>query len=153
LFEIQVSNDISFTPDIDRINDLVNAAFSALGLDSNSVSFGIFFTTDEEIQALNAQYRGFDKPTDVLSFDANMFDPEQSVTYLGDVILAVPTMEHQAILADHPVETEMLLLITHGFLHLNGYDHATDKEKIAMWKQQGEILSAIGVIPRKITED
>ena len=153
MVEIQVNPEISFTPDNVKINQLALTAFNFLALDPNAVSFGIHFSTDDEIQSLNHQYRGIDKPTDVLSFNADVYDPEEETTYLGDIILSVPTMQRQAALAGHPENTEILLLITHGLLHLNGYDHATTTNKEDMWKLQAEILAAINIFPKKLPED
>lgn len=153
MIEIQVNPEISFSPNNDKINQLALTAFDFLDLDPNAVTFGVHFTTDNEIQSLNHQYRGIDKPTDVLSFDADVYDPEEELTYLGDIILSVPTMQRQAALASHPEDTEILLLITHGILHLNGYDHATRVDKEDMWKLQAEILAAINIFPKKLPED
>ena len=153
MVEVQVNPEISFSPEIGKINQLALAAFEYLDLDPQAVSFGIHFTTDEEIQTLNNQYRGIDQPTDVLSFDADIYDPEQELTYLGDLILSVPTMQRQAALAEHPCTSEMLLLLTHGLLHLNGYDHASVEEKNEMWKLQADILAAINIFPKKLPED
>ena len=153
MFELQVNPELDFSPSEKQIGQLIQAAFKYLEHSEENDIVGIHFTTDEEIQALNAQYRGFDKPTDVLSFEAHEFDPETGATYLGDLILSVPTLKRQAASAKHPVETEMLLLITHGILHLLGYDHATPEEKEEMWSIQSEILAQIEVFPRQLPED
>ena len=153
MVEIQVNSQLSFLPDNEKISTLTKAAFTTLDLREDSTAYGIHITTSEEIQSLNAQYRGFDRPTDVLSFEADIYDPEQNVTYMGDIIISLPIIQEQAKQAGHPEETELLLLITHGLLHLAGYDHATDEEKTKMWALQTTILNSIGIFPLKFPED
>lgn len=153
MVEIQINPQLSFSPNKKKIYALTESAFTTLGLSADTSAYGIHITTDEEIQSLNAQYRGFDKPTDVLSFEADFFDPEQNLTYLGDIIISLPTAQKQALQAEHPEETELLLLIAHGLLHLVGYDHATDEERKEMWELQTNILNSIGVFPLKFPED
>ena len=77
--------------------------------------------TDEMIQRYNRQYRGFDKPTDVLSFRS---DPR----YLGDILISSETAYNQARKSKTlTFETNIRRLILHGLLHLIGYDHETDE--------------------------
>lgn len=153
MINIHVNDDLDYAPPIGALEALAVVAFKRLTMKPKEESFGIHFTNDEEIQTLNAQYRGYDKPTDVLSFEADVFDPEDKVTYLGDIIISVETMQKQAESAGHSQETETLLLVTHGFLHLVGFDHSTTVDKEEMWALQAEILNLINVSPNKIPED
>jgi probable rRNA maturation factor len=75
---------------------------------------------DGRVRALNRQYRGLDRPTDVLSF------PADEPGHLGDVVIAYGVARRQARDAGHPVRTELRVLALHGLLHLLGYDHETD---------------------------
>jgi len=109
-------------------------------------------TDDEQIRSLNREYRGFDSPTDVLSFDVHERDPETGSLYLGEIIISVPYAAKQALQNDHPLEAEILLLIVHGILHLLGHDHAEREEKNIMWTAQAEILAKLGLDNIKITE-
>ena len=80
------------------------------------------FVDDQEINALNKQYRGIDAPTDVLSFPMNESCPDGKF-YLGDIVISVPNALKQSIDKKHSLEKELKLLMVHGFLHLLGYEH------------------------------
>ena len=94
----------------------------------------VVFCDDPFIQALNAKYRGKDKPTDVLSFAQD--DPH----VLGDIIISVPTAARQAEAAGWPVESEIALLAVHGLLHLLGYD---DETEAGAWNMQRRTEAAL----------
>jgi probable rRNA maturation factor len=83
-------------------------------------SLGVRFAGDRELRRFNLQYRGKDKPTDVLSFPG-----EEG--HLGDILISVPTARRQAESAGHPTERELKVLLLHGVLHCLGYDHETDQ--------------------------
>lgn len=112
---------------------------------SDSPSLSVRITDDNEIQALNLQYRGFDKPTDVLSFPTDFTDPDLDSRYFGDVVISYPRAEEQSQKRGHPVEAELQLLVVHGVLHLLGNDHAEEKEKELMWALQGKVLERLGL--------
>ena len=112
---------------------------------SDSPSMSVRITDDNEIQALNLQYRGFDKPTDVLSFPIDFTDPDLDSRYFGDVVISYPRAEEQSQKRGHPVEAELQLLVVHGVLHLLGNDHAEEKEKELMWALQGKVLERLGL--------
>jgi len=107
---------------------------------------------DEQIRALNQQYLGIDAPTDVLSFPAEEVDPESGILFLGDILIAFPYAQVQATAAGHALEDELQLLVVHGVLHLLGYDHGEEADRISMWIKQAEILKALGcpddIVPR-----
>lgn len=108
------------------------------------VDLTLVLADDDQIQALNRQYLGVDAPTDVLAFPGGDTDPDTENQYLGDVILSVPRARHQADSAGHSLDAELQLLVVHGVLHLLGYDHASEQQKVAMWAAQAEILAEIG---------
>lgn len=87
------------------------------------------------IQQLNHQYRDQDRPTDVLSFPQDMVH-----NLLGDIIISIEKAAVQAQEKGHSLEYELVLLATHGFLHLLGYDHAEIEEEKAMFALQQELL-------------
>jgi probable rRNA maturation factor len=99
----------------------------------------ILFTNDEAVRRLNANYRGKDKPTNVLSF------PQPSGPLLGDVVLAAGTVRAEAALAGKPLEAHMAHLIIHGFLHLLGYDHGGEEEAEAMEAVERAALERMGI--------
>jgi probable rRNA maturation factor len=94
--------------------------------------------TDPTIHALNRQYRGKDKPTDVLSFPlADEIQP----TLLGDVVISVDTAAHQAQRRHHSLSEELQILLIHGILHLLGYDHEVSRsEAIRMHRKEREVM-------------
>lgn len=118
----------------------------------NEVETTIVLTGDETLKTLNAQHLGIDAPTDVLSFPADEFDPDQQMPYIGDVIISVPRAKEQAKAAGHPLENEISLLIVHGILHLLGYDHDSEERKALMWKKQAEILNNLGIHINQLPE-
>lgn len=93
------------------------------GIASRGVEVSVVFCDDAFIHNLNREYRGFDKPTDVLSFPQEL---EGGV--LGDVVISVPYAGRQAEQRSQPLEAEIEWLYIHGLLHLVGYDDSTDEE-------------------------
>lgn len=108
-------------------------------------SLSIKITGEQEIQDLNSAYRGIDKATDVLSFEADFFDPDLGSHYLGDVVISFPQAASQAKKRGHPTQSELQLLVIHGVLHLLGYDHGSAGEKKSMWIVQKQVLQALGL--------
>ena len=104
----------------------------------------LVLTDDAQLRQLNRQYLGIDSPTDVLSFPAGETDPETDLIYLGDVLISYQRAQVQAAAGGHPVEDELQLLVVHGVLHLLGFDHAEETEKVKMWAEQSAILSQLG---------
>jgi probable rRNA maturation factor len=111
-------------------------------------------TTDEEIQQLNSQYRHKDRPTDVLAFAALEVNfpqlpstfSEMEPLYLGDIIVSVETAERQAEQQGHSLTVELAWLISHGLLHLLGWDHPDDKSLAAMLLTQEKLLKIVGIL-------
>lgn len=93
------------------------------------------------MHALNLQYRGKDKPTDVLSFPlADEIHP----SLLGDVIISVDTASRQAQRRQHSLPEELQILLTHGILHLLGYDHEVSRsEAIRMHRKEREVMNVL----------
>jgi probable rRNA maturation factor len=108
-------------------------------------------TGDREMQALNAQYRQQDKSTDVLAFAALEADCPEPIEaddeplYLGDIVISIDTAQKQAIAQDHPLQTELAWLASHGLLHLLGWDHPDETSLVAMLTQQKALLHTVGV--------
>ncbi len=106
----------------------------------------VLLTNDDQLQALNKEYRGINEPTDVLSFEAGETMPgmEEDERYLGDIVISVPTAERQARQGGHSLKAELQLLTVHGTLHLLGHDHEEPDEKDRMWWAQASILAQLG---------
>ena len=104
--------------DYKMLRRFVTALVNQLGLQERP--FSVVFVTDEMIRRYNHQYRGFDKPTDVLSFPGDQL-------YLGDILISSETAYNQALKSRTlSFERNLRRLILHGLLHLMGYDHETD---------------------------
>jgi len=100
---------------------------------------------DAEVRALNARWRGQDKPTNVLSFPAARPQGLAGRATLGDIALAYETLAREAEAAGVPLADHYRHLVTHGFLHLIGYDHETDEEAGRMEALETRILARLGV--------
>ena len=110
----------------------------------------LMFTDDETIHEMNREYRGIDRPTDVLSFALEEGEEEEiyggpEENLLGDIIISVETATRQAEEYGHSVEREMAFLALHGMLHLLGYDHMEEEERLEMEAHQKEILNALEI--------
>ena len=112
----------------------------------------VTLTNNQVIQKINAEHRNIDRPTDVLSFP--MFDREEipslhtegeTEDILGDIIISVEKVREQAEEYGHSFERELAYLVTHGMLHLLGYDHMIEEEKAVMRKREEEILGILEI--------
>ena len=106
----------------------------------------LVFTDDDDIRAINAEWRGQDKPTNVLSFPAYPLQPGgKPGPMLGDVILAEETLRREALDLGLSFDDHLTHLLVHGFLHLFGYDHMTDEEAAVMEGLEIRILAELGL--------
>ncbi|MBE1553717.1 rRNA maturation RNase YbeY [Sporosarcina limicola] len=136
----------------EMIRELLNHTAKEEALDGD-LEVSITFMTDSEIQEVNAQYRGKDVPTDVISFALEeMTEGEVAIvaevgmpTVLGDIIISVDTANRQAAEYGHDFKREIGFLSLHGFLHLLGYDHMTEEDEVKMFGRQKEILASFGL--------
>ena len=126
------------------------------------VQVSLTLTDEENIRRINKDYRDIDSPTDVLSFpmlssisagdyskvedDEDNFDPDTGEAILGDIVLCVPRVVAQAAEYGHSVLREYTFLIVHSVLHLLGYDHMEDDERVIMEGRQDDIMSNLGVL-------
>lgn len=95
----------------------------------------------DEITKINREYRGLDRPTDVISFEES---DEEDDSYLGDIFVCVEKVYEQSKEYGHSMEREFAFLVVHGILHLSGYDHMTTEDEKVMFTKQEEILKSIG---------
>ncbi len=123
----------------------------ALEYEAFEKSAEISFTAvdKEEIRSLNAEWRGVDSVTDVLSFpslddEENFLSDGESVV-LGDIILCMERCREQAEEFGHSLEREVAYLTAHSTLHLLGYDHMEESEEKEMTRRQGEIVALLGL--------
>ncbi len=133
---VNLVENVSFEYDMIKIEKYCQYLDQKL---NNTKDYTIVAMDNQEIHHLNLEFRGVDRPTDVLSFEEHLDD------YLGDILISIERTQEQAKLYNHSFERELLFLITHGFLHLNGYDHQTDVEEKEMFDLQRKLLSEYGV--------
>ena len=121
----------------------------------------ILHTHKESIREMNREQRGIDRPTDVLSFPMidyetagefdfleerpDCFHPETGEALLGDIVISKEKVLSQAEEYGHSPLREYAFLIAHSMLHLLGYDHMEEKERLVMEKKQNEILERLGI--------
>ena len=125
----------------------------------------VTFTDNDSIREINREFRELDVPTDVLSFpmvdypapadfsvledEANAveyFHPETGELILGDIVISVERAKMQAEEYGHSLKREICFLTAHSMLHLFGYDHMEDEERIEMERRQEQILQDLGII-------
>lgn len=108
----------------------------------------IHLTDDQEMQALNAQFRQKDAPTDVLAFVLSPLDVAdvETPSLLGDIIISIDTAREQAESQNHSLAIELAWLASHGLLHLVGWDHPDGASLEAMLTQQRRLLENAGII-------
>ena len=151
-YEIEIQIEGELPPSLGQApvrNRVLRAAATTLeqeGIAAN-VGLSILLTDDEAIRILNRDFRGQDKPTDVLSFPASSDFPG-SARYLGDVAISLATAERQSSAGGHSLLDELTLLTAHGVLHLLGYDHLESSDQKAMWAAQDRVLASLDLSVR-----
>jgi probable rRNA maturation factor len=121
-------------------------AAAAREASSKRAELAIVLTNDSAIRALNRKWRGQDEPTNVLSFPAgNAGVATTNATHLGDIVIAFETTAREASSEGKPFAHHLAHLAVHGYLHLLGFEHETDKEAAVMERLEAEILSQLGV--------
>lgn len=134
---------------LERLEEILPLYAEQEGLPDGLV-IGLTFCDDDAIRAINAEYRGIDRATDVLSFplyerddEIELFDDELSP--FGDIVLSVPHAIAQAEEYGHSVEREVCYLVVHGLMHLAGYDHIEPEDKSEMRAEEETLLNKVGV--------
>ena len=150
IISLENDQDIIVIPEkLERLlSDGLNAVAKLHGLGEQE-EVDITIVTDDEIHALNRDYRNVDRATDVLSFalDEDGGEPElvggPEVHLLGDIIISAETAARQAEEFGHGLEREIVYLAVHGLLHLLGYDHMQEEDKAIMRAKEEEALREI----------
>jgi len=128
---------------------LRTATEAAAELDG-SAEVSVLLTDDEAVRVLNRDWRGKDKPTNVLSFPASDDDMPTAVALgapllLGDIAVAFETLSREAREQEKPLADHFSHLLVHGMLHLLGFDHETDEQADEMEPLEIEILAGLGI--------
>jgi len=142
-----------------RIEGAVAAVLAARGLDPAGYEVSVLLCDDARIRTLNAEFRGQDKPTNVLSWPAvdlapdapgddpvepDPGDPADPVA-LGDIALALGTCRAEAEAAGKPFDHHLVHLVVHAVLHLLGHDHETEADALLMEGRETAILAGMGI--------
>ena len=131
-------------PDAEAIaRRAADAAWKAAG--SGTAELSILLSDDAEVRILNRDYRAKDRPTNVLSFPAGDEGAAGRPRLLGDVVLALETIEREAAAQSKPLADHLSHLTVHGVLHLLGHDHQTETQATAMEALETEILRGLGI--------
>lgn len=151
--EYEIKDDL-----IALLESILQKAGEAEGIDQGEVA--LTFVDNTRIHELNLEYRGIDRPTDVLSFAMNesgedeldiIYEVEEGESLedvpdvLGDIIISVTRAQEQALEYGHSLERELGFLFVHGFLHLLGYDHQDEASEAEMMSKQEKVLAQVGL--------
>lgn len=123
-------------------------AYEKFGSDAE---ISVLLVNNEEIHALNKEYRDMDRPTDVLSFPLGSdgeydIDPDNGAKMLGDIVISLETAQKQAQVYGHSLEREIGFLTVHSMLHLLGYDHEESSLQERLMREKEEaILANLGI--------
>ena len=138
--DIEINSTNSQIPNKEHIERWISAALLNEALTDAEVS--VYIVDEAESQDLNFQYRGKDKPTNVLSFPADI--PEEvGIPLLGDLVICAPIVAQEAQEQSKTLEAHWAHMLVHGTLHLLGYDHSEDDEAEAMETLETELLIAM----------
>ena len=131
--------------ELKEIEKLMDYACDYMKLDN--VTFNIIIVDNEKIHEINREYRGIDRPTDVISFalEDNKDFVDVGHRVLGDIYISIDKAKEQAIEYGHDLRREICFLAVHGFLHLLGYDHMKEEDEKVMFSLQEEILNEAGI--------
>lgn len=143
---VEIINETNKDIDIDDLKNVINTVFQSENV-TNAV-MNVIFVNNEKIHQINKEYRGIDRPTDVISFaledDKTFVNLDFRV--LGDIYISIDKVIEQAELYNHSFRRELSFLTIHGILHLLGYDHMEKDDEIVMFSKQDEILNSLNIV-------
>jgi probable rRNA maturation factor len=138
--DVEVNSSSTKIPSVENIERWITAALQSDELNQAEVS--VYVVDETESQQLNLQYRGKDKPTNVLSFPAEIPD-EVGVPLLGDLVVCAPVVEREAREQGKTLEAHWAHMLVHGTLHLLGYDHVDDDEAEVMEALETHLITQL----------
>lgn len=142
--DLQIAGEFSSIPQFEQFEKWVVAVLEDESI-TRDIELTIRLVENTESQSLNAQYRGKDKPTNVLSFP---FEGPAGIELplLGDLIISVEVVKQEAIAQDKPLEAHWAHMVIHGCLHLLGYDHIEEHEAEQMEQKERDILACFSIV-------
>ena len=167
--EVHMTLNIEYETDVklelDYKNIITTVVDKAIDMEEcpYEVELNVFLTINEEIREINKNYRKIDAPTDVLSFPMvdyespsdfskieeclqDYFNPETGELLLGDIIISVEKVIEQAHEYGHSKERELAFLVAHSMMHLFGYDHIEEGERMIMEQRQNKVLEELQIV-------
>ncbi|MFM6968529.1 MAG: rRNA maturation RNase YbeY [Microbacteriaceae bacterium] len=143
---VDIVNETTFTVDASTMNGLAAHVLDAMKVHPDA-DLTVVFVDEPAMEKLHIEWMDDPGPTDVLSFPMDELRPgsDEKPTdpgLLGDVVICPTVAERQAVTAGHSTEAEIRLLLTHGILHLLGFDHAEPEEEKAMFAVQRQLLES-----------
>lgn len=142
ILDLQLASEHTTTPSAEQFQHWVESALTERCKDQSELTIRV--VSAAESQALNKQYRGKDKPTNVLSFP---FEPLEGISLplLGDLVICAEIVAEEAQQQGKPEADHWAHMVVHGCLHLLGYDHIQDDEAEQMESLEIDILEALGI--------
>jgi len=133
--------------DLEILKPLLEYARIKENLEDTELEFSVIIVDNKRIHEINKEYRGIDRPTDVISFALEDNEEIKFDNYrvLGDIYISIDKVREQAKEYGHSEKRELAFLTVHGFLHLLGYDHMKPEEEKIMFAKQEEILDGFGI--------
>lgn len=142
---IEIINETNEKIDINDLNNVIEYALKHENV--NNAIMNVIIIDNEKIHKINKEYRGIDRPTDVISFaledDKTFVNTDFRV--LGDIYISIDKVHEQATIYGHSFRRELSFLTVHGVLHLLGYDHMEKSDEVIMFGKQEEILNELGI--------
>jgi len=143
---IEVNNETEYDVDLKDVNALAESVMRAMFLHPET-EVSIVFIDEEAMSALHVEWMDLEGPTDVMSFPMDELRPGTAGApgengILGDIVICPSVAEAQAKAGGHSTHDEILLLTTHGLLHLMGFDHMEPAEKEEMFALQRKLLES-----------
>ena len=139
----QLASTAGQLPELSAIQRWADLALEELGEDPEPPDLCIRLVDAAESQTLNSRFRGQEKPTNVLSFPADVHIPGRRT--LGDVVICMPVVVGEAARQQKAVDDHLAHMVVHGVLHLFGYDHQKDDDAQRMEGLEQQILRQLGV--------
>jgi len=139
--DIESNSQSQLIPTLAELEGWISAALQSQEFEDAEVS--VYIVDEDEGEELNAQYRGKDYPTNVLSFPADIAE-EVGVPLLGDLVVCAPVVEREAQEQGKTLQAHWAHMLVHGTLHLLGFDHIEDDEADAMEALETQIVTGLG---------
>lgn len=142
-YEIEIEDYFNEEKIKEFANHIVKSEKGNENFENHDYYISLLITDNDRIHEINKEYRGMDRPTDVISFAYNETESfEDELEVIGDIIISIDKIKEQAKDYGHTEIREFYYILSHGLLHILGYDHIVDEEKAIMREKEEKYLSA-----------